>query len=145
MSAPTFSLNPYLIFNGNCETAFVHYSKVFNLPITQISRFGEMPSNPKIQLSEIEANKIMHVCIPLANGTTLMGSDTNSSSEKISVGDNFSISINATSVEQADNFFNKLSENGMVKMQIEKTFWNAYFGMLTDQFGINWMINFDFE
>lgn len=144
MTSKTFSLNPYLIFNGNCETAFLHYSKVFDLPITQISRFGEMPSNPEKQLSQTDANKIMHICIPLENGTTLMGSDTNADSEKTSVGNNISISINAISQAQADQFFDLLSENGNIKMPIQKTFWNAYFGMLTDQFGINWMINFDF-
>jgi PhnB protein len=58
-------------------------------------------------------------------------------------GNNFSISINAESKEEADKLFNGLSAGGRVTMPMEDTFWGAYFGMFTDKFGINWMVNYD--
>jgi PhnB protein len=59
-------------------------------------------------------------------------------------GDNFSISLDTESEEEATRLFNGLSEGGQVTMPLEKTFWNAYFGMFTDKFGIQWMVNYDY-
>jgi PhnB protein len=58
-------------------------------------------------------------------------------------GNNFSISINANSREEATKFFDGLSEGGNVSMELQDTFWGAFFGMWTDKFGINWMVNYD--
>ena len=72
-----------------------------------------------------------------------MASDSTSSSGDVTFGNNFSVSINADSKEEADKLFNGLSAGGNIIMPMEKTFWGAYFGMFTDKFGINWMVNFD--
>jgi len=73
-----------------------------------------------------------------------MGSDTIAEQSKELVqGNNFSISINADSKSDADCLFIALSKNGNVIMPMDDTFWNSYFGMLTDQFGIQWMVSFD--
>ena len=72
-----------------------------------------------------------------------MGSDSTSFSGDVTFGNNFSVSINADSKEEADTLFNGLSAGGTIIMPMEKTFWGAYFGMFTDKFGINWMVNFD--
>jgi len=72
----------------------------------------------------------------------LMGSDTGGHGVPLTIGNNFSISVNTDSKEKADTFFEKLSADGRVTMTMEKTFWGDYFGMLTDRFGINWMISF---
>lgn len=138
-------INPYLTFNGNCEAAFNFYKSVFGKEFTYLGRFSEMPSDDKnAQLSEVDNNKIMHVSLPISDETILFGSDTSDAFGQITtIGNNISISINASSVNEADKLFNGLSEGGIVKMPMEKTFWGAYFGMFTDQFDINWMINFD--
>lgn len=138
-------INPYLTFNGNCEAAFNFYKSVFGKEYTYLGRFNEMPSDDKnAQLSEVDNNKIMHVSLPISDESILFGSDTSDAFGQITtIGNNISISINASSVNEADKFFNGLSEGGIVKMPMEKTFWGAYFGMFTDQFDINWMINFD--
>lgn len=73
----------------------------------------------------------------------LMASDSTSFSGDVTFGNNFSVSINTDSREEADKLFKGLSEGGVVIMPMENTFWGAYFGMFTDKFGINWMINFD--
>ena len=72
-----------------------------------------------------------------------MGSDSTSQSGDVIFGNNFSVSINTESRAEADKLFNGLSAGGNVIMPMMNTFWGAYFGMFTDKFGINWMVNFD--
>ncbi|MBK0370301.1 VOC family protein [Flavobacterium agrisoli] len=137
------TINPYLIFNGECEAAFLFYQSVFGGEIPYMGKFNEMPideNSPK--LSEADANKVMHVCLPIGN-TMLMGSDSNAQSGEVKFGDNFSVSINVESAEEADRIFNGLSAEGIVHMPMSKTFWGAYFGMFRDKFGVSWMVNFD--
>ena len=138
------SINPYLIFNGNCEEAFLFYQSVFGGAFPYVGKFKDMPpaeGNPVF--SEAEGNKIMHVTLPIGDGSILMGSDSNSASGEVVFGHNVSISINSESKEEADKLFNGLSAGGTVSMPMNQTFWGAYFGMFTDKFRIDWMVNFD--
>jgi PhnB protein len=136
------SINPYLTFNGNCEEAFNFYKSVFGGEFGYIGRFKDMPADPKYPVPEDEKEKIMHVSLPISKETALMGSDSSSSFGKATVeGNNFSISVNTDSVGEVTRIYNALVVGGTVKMPLEKTFWGAYFGMLTDQFGIHWMVN----
>lgn len=137
------AINPYLIFNGNCEEAFLFYKSVFGGEFPYIGKFKDMPSDENSpKLSEADANKIMHVCLPIGD-TMLMGSDSDENSGEVTFGNNFSVSINTESTEEADRIFNALSAGGHAYMPMNKTFWGAYFGMFVDKFGINWMVNFD--
>lgn len=138
------AINPYLIFNGNCEEAFLLYQSVFGGEFPYVGRFGEMPSGDGIpSLSEEDSNKIMHISLPIGAHSVLMGSDSNSASGAVTFGQNMSVSINTVSREEADRFFNGLSANGIIVMPMTDTFWGAYFGMCTDKFGVNWMVNYD--
>lgn len=137
------TINPYLVFNGNCEAAFQLYKSVFGGEFPYIGKFGEMPpSDGQEPLSESDKNRVMHVSLPIGN-TILMGSDSNSQSGDVKFGENVSISINVESKAEADRIFSGLAEGGIIKMPMADTFWGAYFGMFTDKFGIHWMINFD--
>lgn len=137
------TINPYLIFNGSCEAAFLFYQSVFGGEIPYMGKFKEMPQDANSpELSEEDGNRVMHVCLPVGS-MMLMGSDSNSASGDVVFGSNVSISVNVESKEEADKIFNGLSVNGNPHMPMDNTFWGAYFGMLTDQFGINWMVNFD--
>lgn len=138
------SVNVYLTFNGNCREAFDFYKSVFGGEYPYIGTFGEMPPVEGQETSEEDKNKIMHVSLPVSKETTLMGSDTSGAyASHYKAGNNFSISINADSKEEADQLFNGLSVGGQVTMPMADTFWGAYFGMFTDQFGIGWMVNYD--
>ncbi len=138
------TVNVYLNFDGQCEEAFSFYKSVFGGEFSYIGRFNEMPQDENIKLSEADGNKIMHVSLPISAETNLFGSDTVGAwSPKLVQGNNYSISINASSKEEADRLFNGLSAGGQVTMPLENTFWGAYFGMFTDKYGINWMVNFD--
>jgi len=137
------AVNPYLIFNGNCEEAFLFYKSVFGGEFPYIGKFKDMPVGENSpQLSDEDANRVMHVSLPIGN-TILMGSDSNEQSGDVAFGSNVSISINTESVAEADRIFNGLSAGGNPFMPMNKTFWGAYFGMFVDKFGVHWMVNFD--
>ena len=139
------TVNTYLNFNGNCEEAFNFYKSVFGGEFTYIGRFSEMPEGEGYSVPETDKNKIMHIGLPIGD-TVLMGSDNGGDWAATFVqGNNFSVSINPESKEEADKLFAGLSTGGNITMVLADTFWGAYFGMLTDKFGINWMINFDTE
>jgi len=139
------TINVYLAFNGNCEEAFYFYKSVFGGEFTHIGKFKDMPENPKFPVAESDKEKIMHVSLPIGN-TVLMGSDTGGEwSTGFTQGNNFSVSINTDNKDEADRLFNKLSEGGKITMPMNKTFWGSYFGMFTDQFGIQWMVSFGTE
>lgn len=139
------SINIYLNFDGNCKEAFEFYKSVFGGEFVTISTFADMP--PQDSMTPLEAEdlqKIMHVTLPIGKGTVLMGSDSPGEwGRNLKMGNNFSISINADSKEEANELFDKISKNGIITMDLADTFWGSYFGMMTDQFGVNWMVSHD--
>ncbi len=138
------TVNAYLTFNGNCEEAFSFYKTNFGGEFTYIGRFKDMPADAGKPVPAGDQEKIMHVCLPISKETMLMGSDTGGEwAPSFTQGNNFSISIHASTKEEADKLFGGLSSGGRVTMPMNKTFWGDYFGMFTDKFGINWMISFN--
>ena len=88
----------------------------------------------------------MHARLEAPNGVVLMGSDYMDFSGKPFVaGNNFSLSLQPSSEAEADDLFRKLSEGGTVTMPMDKVFWGAYFGMFTDKYGIQWLINYEYK
>jgi len=106
-----------------------------------LQRFKDTPEAGKV--SEKERDKIMHVSLPIGKGNILMATDVlESKGQKLEVGNNVNLSIETDSKAEADRIFSGLSQRGKVTMPLDKTFWGAYFGMLTDKFGISWMISY---
>lgn len=137
------TVNPYLNFNGNTEEAFKFYKSVFGGEFITVQRFKDTPEADKIP--EADRDKIMHIALPIGKGTILMATDAlESMGHPLTVGNNFYMSVNANSEKEADKLFKALSAGGRVTIPIEKAFWGAYFGMFTDKFGIQWMINYDY-
>lgn len=138
-------LNIYLHFKDNCEKAFNFYKSVFGGEFDSISRYGELPPQegmPEIQ--DAEKNLLMHVSLAVGNTTRLMGSDMAGPwAAGHTMGNNFAVSLEVESREEADRLFNGLSADGKVTMEMQDTFWGSYFGSFEDQFGINWMISLD--
>jgi PhnB protein len=139
------AINPYLIFNGNCEEAFLFYQSVFGGEFPYVGKFSDMPGDAEgaESISEEDKNRIMHISLPIGKDSILMGSDSNAASGAVAFGANVSISINAESKQEADKLFDGLSAGGNPFMPMSQTFWGAYFGMFVDKFGIHWMVNFD--
>ena len=136
------AVNSYLNFKGNAEEAFNFYKSVFGGEFALVMRFkdiaeaGKMP--PEVQ------EKIMHIALPLKNGSVLMASDAvGYMGKQFTEGNNYNICISPESMEEGEELFNDLSKGGKVGMNYEKQFWGAWHGQLTDKFGIHWMIDFD--
>lgn len=129
-------LNPYLMFNGNCDAAFKFYERCFGGKIVTRMTHQEAPSAENV--SSDWQDKIMHVCLDLGE-RLLMGSDCPPGYFESPQG--FYVQISIDNPAEAERVFQALAENGTVKMPFEPTFWAFRFGMLVDQFGIPWMIN----
>ena len=135
------TLNLYLNFNGNTEAVFNFYKSVFGGEFASLQRFRDIPGGGKT--AEADLDKIMHISLPVGNGSVLMGSDVvESMQDRARAGSNFYISIDADSKAEADRLFSGLSSGGVVEMPIQDAFWGSYFGMLEDRFGIHWMVSF---
>ena len=136
-------INPYIHFNGNAEEAFTFYRSVFGGEFAAISRFKDL-SFTEHPFSASEANKIMHIALPIGRCSVLMGSDTPEFMGKHNENENRSkIAIRTESKEEADQLFHGLSAGGTVEMPIADSPWGSYFGMFRDKYGIEWMVDFD--
>jgi PhnB protein len=136
-------INPYIHFNGNAEEAFTFYKSIFGGEFAMVSRFKDF-SNPGNPISESDANRIMHIALPIGNSNVLMASDVAEILGHVNENENRSkISISAESKEEADKLFNGLSAGGKIEMPIANSPWGSYFGMFRDKYGIEWMVDFD--
>lgn len=145
------ALNPYLNFNGNAEEAFTLYKSVFGGDFAMVMRFKDVPADVPMdgcvdmdesKNTEDISDKIMHIALPIG-GSVLMGSDVPPHVPQVTSGTNFAISTSVESREEADRVYKGLSEGGKQLMPMEDAFWGDYFGMLTDKFGVSWMISFN--
>lgn len=135
-------INPQINFNGNAEEAFNFYKSVFGGEFTMIIRFKDM-SSPEVPISENEANKIMHISLPIGKNN-LLGNDVPEFMGRVNENENRSkISISAESKEEADKLFKGLSVGGNIEVPITDSPWGSYFGMFRDKYGIEWMVDFD--
>lgn len=138
------TISPYLNFDGNTEEVFTFYKSVFGGEFLALARFKEMPDAGNIP--EMERDRIMHISLPIGKGSVLMASDIlPSMGHKLASGNNFYVSIHPESKEEAERLFNGLSAGGKIEMPLQDAFWGSYFGMFTDRFGIQWMVNFDYS
>lgn len=135
-------INPHVNFNGNAEEAFNFYKSVFGGEFSQIVRFKDL-SGTEFQVSEKEANKVMHIALPIGPNL-LMGNDVPEILGRTNENENRSkISISAQSREEADKLFNGLSAGGQVECPIGDSPWGSYFGSFRDKYGIEWMVDYN--
>ena len=135
-------INPHINFNGNAEEAFTFYKSVFGGEFAKIMRFKDL-SNPEFPVAENEANKIMHIALPIGK-SILMANDVPESMGRTNENENRSkIVISAESKEEADKLFNGLSVGGNIEGPIGDSPWGTYFGCFRDKYGIEWIVEFD--
>ncbi|GGB84195.1 VOC family protein [Dyadobacter sediminis] len=140
MTQGTTKLNPYLFFGGNCRQAMEFYQDVFGGELT-FSTYGEGPADahqdPKANSNEMK-DKIMYSKL---NGDFVILASDSPYSTPGSGTSQFSLSLEGSNESLLTGYFKKLSENGHVNAPLVKQFWGDFFGMLTDPFGVNWMIS----
>ena len=138
------AINPYLNFNGTTEEVFNFYKTIFGGEFAELMRFRDLPAGEDcggMKLSESDLDKIMHIALPVGGGV-LMATDTlESMGQTAPEGGSFSLSLSSDSREEADRLFTGLAEGGKVEMPLADAFWGHYFGMLTDKYGVRWMIS----
>ena len=134
------SINPYLNFAGNTEEAFKFYQSVFGGELN-IMRFSETPQQDNVPSAV--RDKVMHASLPIGKNDYIMATDAcEEMGFNVIHGNNYYICISPDSKEEADKFFNGLAEGGEINTPLQDMFWGAYYGDLTDKFGIKWMVNY---
>ncbi|GAB3383337.1 VOC family protein [Lysobacter fragariae] len=129
-------LNPYLMYDGNCEEAFKHYAKVLGGQL-MLQRYGEAPGCES--MPENGRDKIIHARLDV-DGQVLMASDC-PPNDKYEGVKGCSVAINVSKPEEVDRIFTELGQGGSVLMPPEETFWARRFAMFSDRFGVSWMAN----
>lgn len=129
-------LVPYINFNGQCQEALDFYQNCFGHAELSIQTFGDAKLD---EMPEESKDKVMHAEFK-TDGLFFMASDGRAGGD-FSMGNNIHLNVQLDSLEEQIGLFEKLSQNGNVTMPLQNTFWNARFGMLTDKFGIQWMLN----
>lgn len=132
-------LTPYIYFEGNAEEAMNFYANALGGEIITLSRYGDSP----MPSDEDYKEKIIHGRVQFGDNL-LMISDA-FKGKPVSKDGNIQLSIEIAKEGQIDNVFNKMSEGGVVTMELQDTFWGARFGMLKDKFGIEWMFNHELK
>jgi PhnB protein len=136
-STNSMKMSVHLNFNGNCKEAFALYGKVFGVDKPFSMTYGEAPQG--VPVPEGWSNKVMHTSIPLGSGQ-LMGCDAPPDRSKPMAG--FQVSVEMKDQAEVQRIYDALKdEGGAVVMPLQKTFWSPLFGMLTDKFGVNWMVS----
>lgn len=137
-------VSTYLNFSRNTEEAFLFYKSVFKTDFAgPIMRFKDGPGCPEQgQLPGADANLVLHVALPILGGHYLMGTDCpESTGVRINPGNNVHINLEPDTRAETDRLFTALAAGGKVEMPLQEMFWGAYWGTLTDRFGIHWMFN----
>lgn len=129
-------LNPYVMFNGNCEEAFKFYERSLGGKIEAMMMHAGTPAAEQVPAEW--QHKVLHARMSL-NGQVIMASDAPPGRQSSNGG--FFLSLGFTDTSEAERVFNTLAENGLVHMPLQQTFWAERFGMVNDQFGVPWMVN----
>ncbi len=129
-------LNPYLLFDGQCEAAFRFYERCLDGKIVTMLPHRGSPMADQTPPERLD--HIMHARLTVGD-KVLMGSDAPPDHYEAMKG--FSVTLGIEDPAEAERIFHLLAENGTVRMPIQKTFWALRFGMLVDRFGTPWMIN----
>jgi PhnB protein len=134
------TISPWINFNGNAEEAFTFYKSVFGGEFAKVIRFKDL-AGPEFPVTDVDADKMMQICLPINNGTMLTGNDVPTFMGKVSENENRSkIHVAADTKEEAERIFTGLSDSGQVEAPMSDSPWGTYFGMFRDKYGIEWVV-----
>ena len=130
-------IHPYLSFEGRAEEAAEFYRSKLGAEIKMLMRFSESPEPPPPEMPKPPGNKVMHMELRIGDSTVFL-SDGYCSGKAAFQG--ISLSLTAANEAEAKRAFSGLSDGGQVQMPLTKTFFSPHFGMVTDRFGVGWMV-----
>lgn len=128
-------VQPYLFFNGRCDEAIEFYQKAVGAEVMMLMRFKQAPDQSMVRPETAE--KVMHARLRIGDAIVLASDGMGAGEPKF---EGFSLCLSLTSAEEVDRRFNALAEGGQVRMPLDKTFFSPRFGMLTDKFGVGWIV-----
>ncbi|HEX4000138.1 MAG TPA: VOC family protein [Pirellulales bacterium] len=129
-------LQPYVHFEGRCDEAIEFYKTAIGAKVTMLMRFNQC-SEPMSNMNPAMGEKVMHANLMIGDSELLV-SDGHCRGEANFAG--FELTLNVATEAEAEKLFGALAEGGKVMMPLAKTFFSPKFGMLTDRFGIAWMV-----
>jgi PhnB protein len=130
------TMNPYLSFKGDCEAAFKYYEQHLGGEMGAIFRYGGTPLSGSVP--EDWPDKVMHGSITIG-GQTLQAADVSAAQYETPQG--FLLTLQIKSTADAERMFKALADGGQVRTPLEQTFWAERFGVVTDRFGVPWIVN----
>jgi PhnB protein len=132
-------VQPYLFFDGRCEEAVEFYRRSLGAELQMLMRYSESPEPPPPgMVPPGSEHKVMHASFRIGE-SVVMASDDCSGQRRAFAG--FSLSITVADAAEAKRCFDALADGGKVQMPLGRTFWAPCFGMLTDRYGVGWMLN----
>lgn len=137
MAMQSSIVQPYLFFSGRCEEALEFYKVSLGATVTMVMRFNESPDPvPEGMLQPGFENKVMHASFKIGK-MMLMASDGCGDGTNF---EGFRLALSVLTEKECDRAFNALAEGGTIDMPLDKTFWSPRYGMVTDKFGVGWMV-----
>lgn len=131
-------VQPYLSFDGRCEEAIAFYGRALGAEVTMLLRFRDCPDPmPPGMIPPGSEDKVMHAALRIGT-TTVLASDGRCTGRPSFTG--ISLSLSVGTVAEAERLFTALEDGGQVRMKLGKTFFSPAFGMVTDRFGVAWMV-----
>ncbi|HVC44277.1 MAG TPA: VOC family protein [Candidatus Binataceae bacterium] len=130
------NVQPYLFFDGRCEEALAFYTKALGAEVTTMMRFKDNP-DPQGAPPNVQPDKVMHARVRIGDTVIFAGDGMCRGTNHF---DGFSLSLTVATEAEADHTFNALLAGGKTVMPLGKTFFSPRFGMVTDRYGIGWMV-----
>jgi PhnB protein len=137
MNTANSIIQPYLFFDGRCEEAIEFYKRTLGAEVVMLMRYQDSPEPPPPGCAPVDSNKVMHAQFRVAE-TTILASDGRATGNPDFKG--FALSLTVKTEAEADKVFNALANGGKIEMPLAKTFFSARFGMVSDKFGVFWMV-----
>ncbi|HKT90793.1 MAG TPA: VOC family protein [Paraburkholderia sp.] len=132
-------IQPYLFYPGNCDEAIAFYGEALGAKEVIKMRFKEAPPDPERPMAPEFAEKIMHATLQIGDAQIMVSDGGCMTQNDKFLG--FGVSLTGSDLATAERYFNALAKGGTVTMPFQKTFWSPGFGMLTDKFGVPWMVS----
>jgi PhnB protein len=133
----TMQINAYLFFDGRCEEALRFYTDKLGAEVRFKMHYKDTPPDAGRPADPKSDDKVMHASVQIGDSVLMMSDDCMSPSV---THNGFNLSLTADSLAEGEKLFNALADGGKVNMPWQATFWSKGFGMVTDQFGISWMV-----
>ncbi|MBB3711581.1 PhnB protein [Limimaricola variabilis] len=133
---------PYLTFHGNCLEALETYRRIFDAPEPNVMTFGEAPQDVRDSMPETSPQAVLHAALKIGDGWIYGSDDIMGGTPRMA---GCSVTVDLPDAARARAVFDALADHGEVHMAFSPTFWSKGFGMLTDRYGIRWMIGVESE